>query len=336
MIKEAIAKLVENVNLSRQEMQKVMEEILTGSATNSQISALLLLLHKKGETPEELTAAVEVMRKHSRRIKIKKDVILDTCGTGGDKKGSFNISTASAFVVSGAGITVAKHGNRSVSSCCGSADLLEALGIDINMDESKVKTCLEEIGIAFLFAPNFHPAMKYALPVRQEIGVRTMFNLLGPLTNPAGATHQLVGVYDQRWAEPLAAVLKNLGTVHALIVHGEDGLDEITTTSPTFVSELKDGKVRNYKISPPEFDIKYSKPNDLLGGRPDFNAQILRELFEGKTSSFRDVVLLNAGAAIYVSDKAKDIKEGIKLAENSINSGAALKKLELLRQYSKG
>jgi anthranilate phosphoribosyltransferase len=336
MIKEAIAKLVENVNLTRLEMQKVMEEILTGAATNSQISALLLLLHKKGETLEELTAAVEVMRKHSRRIKIKKEVILDTCGTGGDKKGSFNISTASAFVVSGAGITVAKHGNRSVSSCCGSADLLEALGIDINMDESKVKTCLEEIGIAFLFAPNFHPAMKYALPVRQEIGVRTMFNLLGPLTNPAGATHQLVGVYDQRWAEPLAAVLKNLGTVHALIVHGEDGLDEITTTSSTFVSELKDGKVRNYKISPPEFDIKYAKPDDLLGGKPDLNAQILRELLEGKTSPYRDAVLLNAGAAIYVSDKAKDIKEGIRLAEDSINSGAALKKLELLRQYSKG
>lgn len=334
MIKEAISKLVDDMDLTAQEMQQVMQEILTGAVTQSQMSAFLVLLRKKGETTEELTAAVEAMRRYCRKIEVKKDVILDTCGTGGDKKGTFNISTIVAFIASGAGVTVAKHGNRSVSSRCGSADLLEALGIDINMDEKKIKACLSEIDIAFLFAPNLHPAMKYALPVRREIGIRTMFNILGPLTNPAGATHQLVGVYDRSWTEILAAVLKNLGTVQAMVVHGEDGLDEITTTSKTSISELKGGKIKNYQISPLDFGIDYAQPEDLIGKDPAFNARILTEVLKGKPSHYRDAALINAGAAIYISGIAADIKQGIELAKRSIDSGAALKKLELLRQYS--
>jgi anthranilate phosphoribosyltransferase len=335
MIKEAILKLLDNHPLTYEETEQVMEEILTGQLTNSQISAFLVLMRQKGETSQELTAAVQVMRKHSCKIKIDRKVILDTCGTGGDRKGSFNFSTVTAFIASGAGITVAKHGNRSVSSSCGSADILEALGIDVNMDQAKIRKCLEDIGMAFLFAPNFHPAMKYAMPVRKELGVRTIFNILGPLTNPAGATHQLLGVYDPKWLEPLATVLKNLKTVRAMVVYGKDGLDEITTTDKTLICELKNGQINSYEIDPGDFAIDYTKPQDLIGKDAAFNATILIDILKGRQGAYRQVALLNAGCAIYVSDVAKDIKQGIKLARESIDSGKALEKLERLRKYSR-
>jgi anthranilate phosphoribosyltransferase len=334
MIKKIISKLIDDTDLEPQEMRGVMQEILTGVATPSQISAFLALLRKKGETEQELTQAVKVMRKYVKPIRINRRVILDTCGTGGDKKGTFNISTTVAFVAAGAGITVAKHGNRCVSSHCGSADLLEALGININLNEQQLKRCLKEIGIAFLFAPNLHPAMKYALPARREMGIRTMFNLLGPLTNPAGATHQLIGVYDGKWTAILAKVLGRLDTSHALIVHGEDGLDEITTTTKTIISELRNKRVRTYKISPEDFGIRRAKMSELRGADSSLNIQILTAVLQGEVSAYRDIVLLNAAAAIYASDMAKNIKEGMKMARESIDSGRAYKKLQLLRDYS--
>jgi len=335
MIKEAIAKVIESQDLAHHEMEEVMEEILTGKASPSQVACFLTALRIKGETVDEITGAVIVMRRHVNKIRLNKGVVLDTCGTGGDRKGTFNISTVAAFVAAGCGIAVAKHGNRSISSLCGSADLLEKLGIDITMDEVKAKACLEEVGIAFLFAPNFHPAMRYAMPVRQEIGIRTLFNLLGPLTNPADATHQLVGVYASQWTEVIARVLKNLGTRHALVVHGEDGLDEITITGKTKVSELKNGRIKTYVIKPQDFGIKRKEIKTILGGNTSCNAEILERILRGESGAQRDIVILNAGAAIYAADMAKNIKEGIRLAKESIDSGAALKKLELLRKYSK-
>lgn len=334
MIQEITEKLSQAKNLSPAEMEAVMEEIMTGSANKEQIVSFLTLLNKKGETIEEITAAVRVMRRHATKIKTKQEVILDTCGTGGDKLGTFNVSTVVAFVASGLGITVAKHGNRSVSSASGSADILEALGININLSQEKLERCLDEIGIAFLFAQALHPAMKFAAPARKEIASKTIFNILGPLSNPAGATQQLVGVYDKRLTEILAQVLKNLGTQHALVVYGEDGLDEITTTGRTFISEANKGKISNYEVDPQDFGFKKAKLEDLKGGSCQDNAKILLEILNGKTGAQRDIVLLNAGAAIFAADKAKSIKEGIELAKESIDSRKALKKLELLQKYS--
>lgn len=334
MIKEAIEKISQHRDLTAEQMQAVMEEIMTGKAETAHIVSFLTALTKKGETAQELTAAVSVMREHVIRIHTDKKVILDTCGTGGDRKGTFNVSTAVAFVASGCGITIAKHGNRSVSSCCGSADILESLGININMDKDKIEKCLNEIGIAFLFAPNLHPAMKYAMPARRQIGTRTMFNILGPLTNPAGATHQLVGVYDIHWTEILARVMSNLGTEHALVVHGGDGLDEITTTTTTSISEVHKDKLDNYEISPEEFGLKRAKLEDLTGGTAADNAKTMIDLLNGKRGLLQDIVILNAAAAIYVADKANSIKEGMKLASESIDSGNAFRKLELLKEYS--
>jgi len=334
MLQETVKQLSQNKDMTADQMRAVMEEIMTGRAETSDIVSFLTALNKKGETIEELTAAVSVMRKHVTRIRTDKEVVLDTCGTGGDRKGTFNVSTVVAFVASGAGITVAKHGNRSVSSCCGSADILEALGININMTPQGLEKCLNEIGIAFLFAPNLHPAMKYAMPARKQIGTRTMFNILGPLTNPAGATHQLVGVYDRRWTDILAAVLGNLGTVHALVVHSQDGLDELTTTIKTYVSEEYKGKLSNYEIDPKDFGFKKVELEDLKGGTVVDNAKIVLDVLNGKPGAHRDIVVLNAAAAIYVADKAKSVKEGIKLACESIDSGRALEKLDLLKKYS--
>ncbi len=334
MLQEIIEKLAKNEDLSAAQMQQTMEEIMTGRAQTKDIVSFLTALSNKGETVEELTAAVKVMRYHVTGISTKHKVILDTCGTGGDRKGTFNVSTIVAFVASGAGITVAKHGNRSVSSSCGSADILEALDININMSKEKIEKCLDEIGIAFLFAPNFHPAMKYAMPARKQIGKRTMFNILGPLSNPAGATHQLVGVFDAYWTGVLAEVFLRLGTQHALVVHGQDGLDEITTAAKTYVSEAHKGRVDNYEINPEDFGIQKSKLEDLLGADAASNAKILMDILNGKPGPKRDIVVLNAAAAIYAADKAGSIKEGIKFAAESIDSGKALEKLELLRQYS--
>lgn len=335
MIQEAIAQLSSGKNLEPTTMQSVMEEIMTGKVETSRIVDFLTLLNKKGETVEEITAAVSVMRRYSTRIKTDKDVVLDTCGTGGDKKGTFNVSTTVAFVASGAGITVAKHGNRSVSSCCGSADILEALGVNINLSVAQLEKCLDEIGIAFLFAQNLHPAMKYAMPARKQLKTKTIFNILGPLSNPAGANRQLVGVYDRRWTEVLAEVLGNLGAVHALVVYGEDGLDEVTTTGKTFVSEFNRGKLKNFQVSPEDLGIKKARLEDLKGDDSSGNAKLLLGILKGRHSPYRDIVILNSACAIYAADKSASIQEGIKISAEVIDSGKALKKLELLKIYSK-
>ena len=334
MIKEAIKKISMDEDLTAAQMQRVMEEIMTGRAKTQQVVAFLQALSRKGETVEELTAAARIMRRHVIKINTKHRVILDTCGTGGDRKGTFNVSTAAAFVVSGCGIAVAKHGNRSVSSCCGSADILEALGVNINLPKEKIEKCLDEAGIAFLFAQNLHPAMKYAMPARKEIGKRTIFNILGPLTNPAGATHQLIGVYEKALTEKLAAVLNNLGSVHALLLHGEDGMDEITTTGKTFICEARAGGRSCLEVEPEDFGFKKARIEDLAGGSIQENAESLMGLLNGKAGPKRDIVVLNAGAAVYAADAAVTIKEGVKLAELSLDSKKALEKFELLKKHS--
>ncbi len=332
MIREAIAKLVRCEDLSKNEMELAMEEIMTGQASPAQIAAFLTAMRIKGETIDEITGAAEIMRRHAVKIKTRHPVVLDTCGTGGDECQTFNVSTITAFVVAGAGVIVAKHGNRSVSSNCGSADLLKALGINIDAEEQTVSKCIDEAGIGFLFAPKMHKAMQYAIGPRKEIGIRTIFNILGPMTNPAGATNQLLGVYDGELTEPIAKVLGRLGSKHALVVHGKDGLDEVTTTDKTQISELKGGKVRTYEISPRDFGIKKAKAGDLKGGEPAENAKIAMDILSGEKGPKYDIVVLNAGCAIYAADKASDIKEGIQMAEESIESGMALEKLQALKE----
>ena len=334
MIHEATEILGRKIDLSYGQMEAVMEEIMTGKAQTAEIVSFLTALNLQGETQDEIIAAVKVMRRHATKVQVNKDVILDTCGTGGDKKGTFNVSTAVAFVASGCGVCVAKHGNRAVSSSCGSADILEVLGININMNKEQIELCLNEVGIGFLFAPNFHPAMKYAMPARKQMATKTIFNILGPLTNPAGATHQLVGVYEKKWTETLARVLGNLGTKHALVVHGEDGLDEVSISTKTFISEAHKGKILNYQISPEDLGLEKAEPKDLAGGTAVDNARIIMEILKGKPGPKRDIVILNAAVALYTADKAKEIKEGITLASESIDSGNALIKLELLKDYS--
>jgi anthranilate phosphoribosyltransferase len=335
-IREAIDKVVRRLDLTRQEVEDVWMEIMTGKAQDSQIASLLTALRMKGETVEEITGAALVMRKFVIGVNTTKDVLLDTCGTGGDGRDTFNISSISALVAAGAGICVAKHGNRSVSSKCGSADLLEALGVKIDLPKEKVEACIEKVGMGFLFAPNLHPAMKYATPVRRKIGIRTIFNILGPLTNPAGAGYQLLGVYDRELVEPLVRVLANLGSIHCLVVHGLDGLDEVTTTGATLIGELKGGSIRTYKIKPEDFGIKRVGLGELRGGDVSFNVNLAQDILAAKPGPARDVVLLNAGCAIYAAEAARDIKEGIALAAESIDKGKAKEKLEELRRCSKG
>ncbi len=335
MIKDLIKQLINKKDLTATEMQQVMREILSGTTETADIINFLTSLNEKGETVGELTVAVNEMLKYVEPIVLDVENILDTCGTGGDKKGTFNISTITALVASGAGITVAKHGNRSVSSKCGSADILEALGVDINMNKTKIKRCLKEIGIAFLFAPSLHPAMKNVMPARKQIAGKTMFNILGPLINPARATNQLIGVYSKQWTRPLAQVLYNLGSKHVLVVHGADGLDEVTTTDKTFVSEVNNGILRDYEISPEDFGLSRAKISDLSGGSIQDNIKIVQDVLDGKKNWARDIVILNAGCAIYAADKTNTIAEGLKIAEKSIDSKAALRKLELLKEYSR-
>lgn len=334
MIKEAIAKVVEKKNLSEKEMVLVMEEVMEGEATPIQVASFITALRMKGETVEEITGAAKVMRQKATRIHAGDFIVVDTCGTGGDRSNTFNISTTAAFVVAGSGIAVAKHGNRSVSSGCGSADVLQAIGVNIELRPVEVEECLREVGIGFLFAPLFHEAMKYALGPRREIGIRTIFNILGPLTNPANAKAQVLGVYDHALTGVLARVLGKLGSTHAFVVHGGDGLDEITITGETKVSEWNKGRLRSYKIKPHDFGIKRGRLKDLLGGGPEENAKILLDILEGKKGPKRDIVLLNAAAGIVAGGKARGFKEGIKLAEESIDSGAAKKKLEALKEFS--
>jgi anthranilate phosphoribosyltransferase len=331
-IREAIGKLVNREDLSEAETIDVMDQIMTGEATPLQVAAFLTALRMKGETVQEITGAARVMREKVHRVGVKANRVLDTCGTGGDQKGTFNISTTSAFVVAGAGVTVAKHGNRSVSSQSGSADVLAALGVKIDASKEKVEECLEKIGIGFLFAPLLHEAMKYAVQPRRDIGIRTIFNLLGPLTNPAGATHQLTGIYDGGLTELIAQVLRNLGTVRAMVVHGLEGLDEISLSGPTRVSELKEGQVRTYTLTPEELGLERCRLEELLGGSPEHCAHALRGVLGGEKGPKRDVVLLNAGAALYVARAADSLAEGMHLAAQSIDSGKAREKLEFLIQ----
>jgi len=334
MIKEAIAKVVEGVNLSEAEMMTTMNEIMEGTATPAQIGSIITALRMKGETVDEVSGAARSMRQKATRIDARAPIIVDVVGTGGDRMNTFNISTTSAFVVAAAGITVAKHGNRAVSSACGSADVLEALGINISADVEIVEECVQQIGIGFLFAAKLHGAMKYAVGPRKEIGVRTIFNMLGPLTNPAGANALLIGVYDPKLTEMFAGVLKNLGAKRALVVHGSDGLDEATVTGPTRVSELKAGLISTYNIDPVEIFGRTFEGKDLVGGDATANAQITRDVLTGKDGARRNVVLLNAALAIMAGEKAGTIKEGLAIAADCIDSGKAAKKLQELIEMS--
>ncbi len=334
MIREAISKLVRSEDLTKKEIELTMDEIMTGQALPAQISSFLTAMRMKGETIDEIAGAAGVMRKYATYIRTRHPCVLDTCGTGGDESQTFNVSTVAAFVAAGAGVAVAKHGNKSVSSKCGSADLLNALGVNIDVSEHMVSRCLDELGIGFLFAPALHKAMRYAIGPRKEIGIRTIFNILGPLTNPAKASYQLLGVYDHKLTEPIARALGKLGSRHALVVHGEDGLDEVTTTDITQVSELKNGKVKNYEISPKHFGIKKAKPADLKGGDAAYNAKLAMSILGGETGPQYDIVIFNAGCAIYAADRAQSIKEGIELAGESVESGEALKKLEQLKEVT--
>ncbi len=334
MIKEAIKKVNEGKDLSEKEALDVMNEIMGGSATPAQIAAFLTALRLKGETVDEIFACATVMRQKAESISVQGTAV-DTCGTGGDGSGTFNISTTVAFVVAGAGVSVAKHGNRSVSSRSGSADLLESLGVNITLTPKDVETCVNDIGIGFLFAPTFHKAMKYAIGPRREIGIRTVFNVLGPLTNPANVAHQVIGVYDERLTEPLANVLRRFGLRHALVVHGS-GLDELSTIDRTKVSELKNGKVETYYLTPEQYGLDRARLEDIQGGTPEENTKITRSVLDGEDSPYTDIVLLNAGAALYAADKTGDIAEGIELARQAIKSGKAREKLDQLIERSKG
>lgn len=333
MIKEAINMLVGGISLSEAEMSDCMTEIMEGRATDAQIAAFLTALRIKGETVEEITGAARVMRQKATRIKAPEGT-LDTCGTGGDMAGTFNISTTTAFVVAACGIPVAKHGNRSVSSRSGSADVLEALGIKIDLPPEKVERCLFETGFGFLFAPLFHPAMKYAIGPRREMGIRTIFNILGPLTNPAGAKKQILGVFSDRLTEPLCRVLGNLGAQDAMVVHGEDGLDEITISDGTRVSRLVGGRVENYMISPEDFGLERADVKALAGGDKEENARITMSILKGDRGPKRDVILMNAAAAIVVAGRTDSFREAKEIVAEAIDSGRALNKLQEVRRFT--
>jgi anthranilate phosphoribosyltransferase len=333
-VKSYIHKLHNRENLTQSEIEAVMQEIMAGQAAEDDIAAFLLAIKQKGPTIEEITGAARIMRRFVVGIKTRHPRILDTCGTGGDKKNTFNISTITAFVVAGAGVVVAKHGNRSVSSPCGSADVLEAAGVNLDIEKQRLSECLDGTGIAFLFAQKLHPAMKNVAPVRKALGVETIFNVLGPLTNPAQATHQIMGVYSRDLVEPMAHVLKNLGLQRALVVHGSDGLDEITTTGRTDVSEYNGDDVISYAISPEELGIPIAKPGDLSGGDLQSHVKIFDGILNGRKGPKRDIVVVNAAYALYIAEKVKTIDEGLAMAQGSIDSGRALQKLEDLKEFT--
>lgn len=334
MIKEAISKVVDGITLTEKEAYSAMIEIMEGSSTDAQIASYITALRMKGESIDEIVGSCKAMREKAIYIDPGCDIALDTCGTGGDGLNLFNISTISSFVIAGCDVVVAKHGNRSVSSLCGSADLLLGLGVNINIPKEGIERCLKEIGIGFLFAPLLHPAMKYAISPRREIGIRTIFNILGPISNPARVKYQMLGVYNEGLCEPLAYVLKELGTISALILHGKDGSDEASISSPTRISELHNGKVRSYTITPEEFDLARVNIEELKGGDVKKNVEIALNILKGKKGAKMDVVLLNAGIGLYVVRKANSIKEGIEMAEASIISKKALSKLEGLKKIS--
>lgn len=346
MILESLHRIANHrESLSREEAKTVMTEILTGQCSDAQIAALLVALHMKQETVEEIVGFAEAIRAAATPLDLGtysvldasgtgRDALIDTCGTGGDASGTFNISTATAFVVAGAGVRVAKHGNRSVTSKCGSADVMEALGVSITMPQSMIAACLDQVGIAFLFAPAMHSAMKYVQAARRELHLRTVFNLLGPLTNPARATCQVVGVYSVDLVEKLAAALGMLGVQRALVVHGSDGLDEITITGPTRIAELRAGLVRTFEVTPEEFGMERGSMADIAGGDAADNGAFIQEILGGKKSPRRDVVVLNAAAALVAAGRADHLRDGVPLAMHSIDTGAALRILQALVRFT--
>ncbi|MDH4236038.1 MAG: anthranilate phosphoribosyltransferase [Nitrospira sp.] len=334
MIRDALAKLADRTDLSAQEAETVMAEIMDGAVTPAQIAAYLMGLRQKGETVDEIVGSVKALRSRAVRIRVGAKVVVDTCGTGGDGANTFNISTTAALVAAGAGITVAKHGNRSISSQSGSADLLTALGVKIDLAPGRVADCIDEVGIGFLFAPLYHEAMKHCAVPRQDMGIRTILNLLGPLANPAGATHQVLGVYDAKLTEILGRVLLELGIQHSLVIHGMDGLDEISLSDRTKISEGKGGVVSSYFVTPEEFDLRRVPRKELVGGSPKDNARITRDILQGKKDSKRDIVCLNAAAAMVVGQKARTLQGGVLLAQQTIDSGAAAEKLDRLIAYT--
>jgi len=328
-LKGLIAKAATGATLSREEAARGFDTMMSGEATPSQMGALLMALRVRGETVDEITGAVTAMREKMLRVAAPPDAI-DVVGTGGDASGSFNISTCAALIVAGAGVPVAKHGNRALSSRSGAADVLAALGVNIELTPQGVTRCIKEAGIGFMFAPAHHPAMKNVGPTRVELGTRTIFNLLGPLSNPAGVTRQMVGVFSRQWIEPLALVLKNLGSESVWVVHGSDGLDEITTAGPTYVAALENGAVRTFEITPEELGLKRVKPEALRGGSAKENAQALLQVLKGKSGAFHDISILNAAAALMVAARAKDLKGALALAQASIDSGEAANRLQRL------
>ncbi len=335
MIKEAISKIILGKDLDQHEAKQNMDEIMSGNSKPSQIGAFLIALRMKGETVDEITGFAESMREKANRLNIDPQYAIDTCGTGGDGGKTFNISTAVAIIAAAGGVKVAKHGNRASSSKSGSADVLKELGVEIEMEPQMVKAEIEEVGFGFLFAQKYHTAMKYVADVRRELGTRTIFNVLGPITNPAFVKGQLLGVYDKALVHPIAEVLLNLGCERAMVVHGEDGLDEITTTSRTFVSEVKDGKISDYIIDPLNFGIPYANLDDIAGGDPQMNAVIIKDIFEGKGGAQRDIVVLNAAAALYVGKAVENLRDGISTAESILDSGLAREKLDQIIKFGK-
>jgi anthranilate phosphoribosyltransferase len=329
-IKQAIGRIVDRVDLTGVEMEMVMRQIMTGGATPIQIGGFLAGLRAKGETVEEIVAAAKVMRELATRVDVGLENLVDTCGTGGDGLCTFNVSTASAFVVAAAGGRVAKHGNRSVSSSCGSADLLEAADIRIDLTPVQVARCVDKVGVGFLFAPAHHTAARFAAAPRRELGTRTLFNLLGPLTNPAGAPNQLLGVFAARWVEPLAKVLRSLGSLHVLVVHAQDGLDEISIAAPTFVAELQDGQICTYTVAPEDFGIARQPLDSLRVTNAAESLALIRSAFDGQPGPARDMITLNAGAALYAAGVAENFRRGVALAREAIASGEAKRRMALL------
>ncbi len=334
MFREYLKMIIEGKQLDEEQMTQMIDAVLSGEITDAQIGAMMAALATRGETYEELAGAAQAMRRKAHRIQPPGSIVVDTCGTGGDGAKTFNISTTTAFVVAGCGVTVAKHGNRSVSSQCGSADLLEALGVKIDTEPEIVEEALHETGIGFLFAPVYHSAMRHAAKARMEIGLRSIFNMLGPLTNPAGANCQLLGVYAPELTEMFASALSHLGARQAMVVHGHDGLDEISVCAPTRISELKDGLVKTFDLSPEQFFGNLAEPEALTGGDSSENAAITREILDGAGGAKRNVVVLNAAAALICAARAADFPEGIKLAEEAIDSGAARNKLDSLITFT--
>jgi anthranilate phosphoribosyltransferase len=333
---EALRTWMGGGSLSRHEMEELFGRLMDGTVSDVHKAALLVALAMKGEAPEEIAGAAVAMRARSLRIAHDLDRVVDTCGTGGDGRGTFNISTAAAFVAAAAGATVAKHGNRSVSSRSGSADVLQELGANLELTPGDAALSLREVGMAFLFAPKLHPAMREVMPVRRELAVRTVFNVLGPLTNPAGARRQVLGVYAPRLVEILARVLAELEAEHALVVHGSDGLDEITTTGPTWAAEVRDGSVRTFEIDPATLGVKRAEPRDLAGGTPAENAVLLRRVLEGERGPLADIVAVNAAAALWIGGHAADLGGGLELARTALDEGAAARKLDHFLAFGRG